>query len=98
MRELSGNVLHFCEQGRKLNPQYRAKPFGNEPLGSARTPQRSREKSTPVCAGCDPASGDTAGQLGGVMFRFRYKGSEKMRARRFVGPVADAVIFIRSLQ
>lgn len=51
-----------------------------------------------MCAGCDSASGDTAGQLGGVMFRFRYKGGEKMGTSRFVGPVADAVIFARSLQ
>lgn len=53
---------------------------------------------TPVCAGFVCASGDAAEQLGGVMFRFRYKGSEKMGTKRYVGPAADAVIFTRNLQ
>lgn len=61
---------------------------------SADTPK----KRTPVCAGFVCASGDSDGQLGGVMCRFRYKGSEKMRTERYVGLAADAVLFARNLQ
>lgn len=61
---------------------------------SAETPK----KWTPVCTGFARASGDTAEQLGGVMFRFRYKGSEKMETKRYVGLVAVTVIFTRNLQ
>lgn len=35
---------------------------------------------------------------GGVMFRFRYKGSEKMGIRRDVEPTVDAVVFYRRLE
>lgn len=61
---------------------------------SADTPK----KWTSVCAAFVCESGDTAEQLGGVMFRFRYKGSEKMETKRYVGLAADTVIFTRNLQ
>lgn len=37
-------------------------------------------------------------RLGGVMFRFRYKGSDKMGTRRDVKPAARAVLLSRRLE
>lgn len=66
---------------------------GNKPTTRSETLQRRASHIRSEKRAC--ASGDTAEQLGGVMFRFRYKGGEKMGAKRCVGLAADTGVFTR---
>lgn len=61
------------------------------------TKEKPRETCVNVFPVCRRAAARSTGQ-GGVMFRFRYKISEKMGTRRDVEPAADAVFSYLRLQ